>query len=311
MSFVIIKHFKNHKMTLRILLMSLLPLLSFAQSNSKVAMPKNTQSNDKGHVELKRNALYNLDEIKVRWKKAALENCPGVPCVVTPSFTCGTSTVTDVDGNVYNTVSIGTQCWTKQNLKVSKYNDGTSIPLNNTYTSGSVSTVWQGLTTGAYTIYDNEASSGTNATNYGFLYNWYASKGITTTGSTSYKNLCPTGYHVPKDSDWNKLVKFIDSGADTTINGSTSTSAGTKLKKNDALWTTNIGTDDFGFSALPGGYRWPDGRFDYVRDEATFWSATQFASSLAWQFSLVDSPGDAYRGFSSKSYGSSVRCLRD
>ena len=83
MSFVIIKHFKNHKMTLRILLMSLLPLLSFAQSNSKVAMPKNTQSNDKGPVELKRNALYNLDEIKVRWKKAALENCPGVPC---PTF---------------------------------------------------------------------------------------------------------------------------------------------------------------------------------------------------------------------------------
>ncbi|MFN9689384.1 MAG: fibronectin type III domain-containing protein, partial [Bacteroidota bacterium] len=70
-------------MTLRILLLSLLPLLSFAQSNSKVAMPKNTQSNEKGPVELKRNALYNLDEIKVRWKKAALENCPGVPC---PTF---------------------------------------------------------------------------------------------------------------------------------------------------------------------------------------------------------------------------------
>ncbi|MFN9680098.1 MAG: hypothetical protein ACK56V_00630, partial [Bacteroidota bacterium] len=92
-----------------------------------------------------------------------------IPAIVTPAFACGTSTITDVDGNVYNTVSIGTQCWTKQNLKVTKYNDGTVIPLNNTYTSGTVSTVWQGLTTGAYTIYGNEASSGTNATNYGFL----------------------------------------------------------------------------------------------------------------------------------------------
>ena len=74
--------------------MSLLPLLSFAQSNSKVAMPKNTQSNDKGPVELKRNALYNLDEIKVRWKKAALENCPGVPCTITNVCTVSTPSVT-------------------------------------------------------------------------------------------------------------------------------------------------------------------------------------------------------------------------
>ena len=183
-------------MILRILLLTLLPLLSYAQINSKEAIPKNTQSNDKGPVELKRNALYNLDEIKVRWKKAALENCMGVPCVTAPSFTCGTSTVSDIDNNVYNTVTIGTQCWIKENLKVTKYNDNTAIPLNNTYTSGTVSTVWQGLTTGAYTIYGNESSTGANATNYGFLYNWYA--------ATDSRKICPTGWHVPTDSDWNK-----------------------------------------------------------------------------------------------------------
>jgi hypothetical protein len=120
-----------------------------------------------------------LEEIKVRWKKAALENCPGVPCVIIPPppppfITCGTSTVPDIDGNSYTTVLIGTQCWTASNLKVTKYNDGSAIPLNNTYTSGTVSTVWQGLTTGAYTIYGNESSTSANATNFGYLYNWYA-----------------------------------------------------------------------------------------------------------------------------------------
>ena len=263
---------------------------------------------------IERNTIFNLEELKVRWKKAALENCPGVPCVVTPpapSFTCPTLTITDVDGNVYNTVSIGTQCWTNTNLKVTKYSDGTAIPLNNTYTSGTVSTVWQGLTDGAYTIYGNEASSGANATNYGFLYNWYAAKGITTTGSTTYKNLCPTGYHVPTDSDWNKLVIFIDSEADTTIIGIQSSSAGTKLKKNDALWTLNTGTDDYGFSALPGGFRNFNGRFHDISINTIFWSATEYDSLNAWRRRLYEPDSIVTKIASTKSYGASVRCLRD
>ena len=208
----------------------------------------------------------------------------------------GLATVTDVDNNAYNTVLIGTQCWTKENLKVTKYNDGASIPLNNTYTSGTVSTVWQGLTTGAYAIYDNQASSGTNATNYGFLYNWYAAKGIATTGSTTYKNLCPTGFHVPTDSDWSKLVIFIDSGADTSSTSATqSSSAGTKLRKNDALWTTNTGTDDYLFSALPGGYRSRDGDFFNIRGLASFWSATEFDNFSAWDRNLTSLNGNVYR----------------
>ena len=276
-------------------------------------MGENTTS-EKQPLEIKRNAQYNLEEIKVRWKKAALENCTGVPCVVeppAPSFTCGTSTVLDIDNNVYNIVSIGTQCWTKENLKVTRYNDNTVIPLNATGGSAGTSGSWV-LTTGAFTIYANEASSGTNATNYGYLYNWYASKGITTTGSTTYKNICPTGYHVPTDSDWNKLVKFIDSGADTSSTSlNQSTTAGTKLKKNDALWLTNIGTDDYLFSALPGGIRDTDGSFNDITDYAFFWSATEFDGTKAWGRDLDDFSGDVGRGGRNNSVGASVRCLRD
>jgi hypothetical protein len=171
--------------------------LSICLSFSLNGQSSNSQDVEKGES-IQRNATYNLEEIKVRWKKAALENCTGVPCIIIPppppppSFTCGTSTVPDIDGNTYNTVLIGTQCWTKENLKVTKYNDNTLISLDASGGPGGTSGTWA-ATTGAYTIYGNESSTGANATNYGFLYNWYAAKGIATTGSTTYKNICPTG----------------------------------------------------------------------------------------------------------------------
>ena len=307
--------FKKNATMIRILLIMMVPFMCLGQITPREGNPVNNGMNELGNVEIKRKTSFNLDEIKVRWKKAASENCTGVPCVVAPTFTCGTNTVSDIDGNTYNTVLIGTQCWTKENLKVTKYNDNTSIPLNNTYTSGTVSTVWQGLTTGAYTIYGNESSSGANATNYGFLYNWYASKGIVTTGSTTYKNICPAGYHVPTDSDWNKLVKFIDPGADTTTSGTQSSSAGTKLKKNDALWNTNTGTDDYGFSVLPGGYRDQVGSFSSVRASAFFWSTTEVTNIFAFYRYLGYNNGNLDKYLTQnnvyKSAGASVRCLRD
>jgi uncharacterized protein (TIGR02145 family) len=293
--------------------------LSICLSVSLIGQSTNSQDVEKGDS-IQRNTTYNLEEIKVRWKKAALENCPGVPCVVTPpapSFTCGTSTVLDNDLNSYNTVLIGTQCWTKENLKVTTYNDGTAILLNNTYTSGTVSTVWQGLTTGAYTIYGNESSTGANAMNYGFLYNWAAAKGVSTSGSTTYKNLCPTGWHVPTDGEWTSLIQFTvpTETVSATVNGTQSPNAGGKLKSTSTLWNTAIPpsprTDNFGFTALPGGYRDTDGSFYSVRDYAFFWSATEGGSFSAWNRYLDHYNSNVNRYNLDKSVGASVRCLRD
>jgi uncharacterized protein (TIGR02145 family) len=140
------------------------------------------------------------------------------------------------------------------------------------------------------------------------LYNWYA--------ATDSRKLCPTGWHVPTDSDWNKLVKFIDSGADTSYTTSNqSTTAGGKMKSTSTLWNTATpprpGTDNFGFTALPGGYRSSCGGFDRVRGQAFFWSATEFNSSGAWYRLLKNAYRDVDRLETNKSVGASVRCLRD
>jgi uncharacterized protein (TIGR02145 family) len=303
----------------KILFLMMLPFVCFSQITPSEDIPVNNLLKEKENLDTKRKASYNLDEIKVRWKKAALENCPGVPCVVTPpapSFTCGTSTVTDFDGNVYETVAIVgtgvTQCWTKTNLKVTKYNDGTVIgdSTNNTWGTAAI-----GARTG-YVVTGVTDYVGT----FGYLYNWYA--------VNDPRKLCPAGWHVPTDSDWNKLVISWHSGtpvADTSLISSlqsatagtalksqvTNTSSGSGLGWNPAI-PPSPGTNTSGFSALPGGFRSNDGSFNSIRFNAFFWSATEVDGGSAWARGLSNGNGSVYRNFNvSKTFGASVRCLRD
>jgi uncharacterized protein (TIGR02145 family) len=229
-----------------------------------------------------------------------------------PSFTCGTSTIADFDGNNYNSVLIGTQCWTKENLRTRRYNDGTEIRFDNSGGSGgTTSQTWSVLTYGAHTIYAHDSlANPSNLTSYGYLYNWYAANGIISDGGTSTKNICPTGWHVPTDSDWNKLVKSIDSAADTTGTSAQSSTAGL-MKKSDALWSTNTGTNTSGFSALPGGYRVTDGSFLSISYSAYFWSATEIDFNNAWYRNVGYYGSYVLRTNNNKSVGASVRCLKD
>jgi uncharacterized protein (TIGR02145 family) len=249
-----------------------------------------------------RRTSFNLEEIKVRWKKAALENCTGVPCTITGpgtggSFTCGTSTVTDIDGNTYNSVSIGTQCWTKENLKVTKYNDGTLIPLDASGTStGSVSETWSGRTSGARTVYGHNS---TNLALYGYLYNWYA--------ASDSRKLCPNGWHLPTENEWQTLKTFLG------------TSPGSKMKSTDlTLWIdpgNSSNTNSSGFTALPAGYRagtgFP-GFFSELTDHSYWWSATiDNVTNLPVIYSNWDGSSlDVYKT-NPKDDGNSVRCLKD
>ena len=220
---------------------------------------------------------------------------------------CGT-TITDIDGNSYNTVLIGSQCWTKENLRVRRYNDGTAIQFNATGGSGGSSSTWQNLTIGAHTIYANDSTTTpSNLTKYGYLYNWYAAKGIYTTGniqSTDTLNVCPVGWHVPTDAEWTTL---------TTELGGESVAGGKMKSIGTAYWNSpNTGaTNESGFSALPGGYRNSSGSFESLRDKFYLWSGYESSDSNAWIRYLSSNDGSVIRVSNNKSVGASVRCIRD
>jgi uncharacterized protein (TIGR02145 family) len=243
-----------------------------------------------------RRTSFNLDEIKVRWKKAALENCTGAPCAGVGSFTCGTSTVADIDGNTYNTVLIGTQCWTKSNLKVTKYNDGTAIPLDasGTATGNGAGETWTTRTAGAYCILSNESSTGTNASNYGFLYNWYA--------ATDPKKICPAGWHVPSEAEVVTLVTFA------------SPDPGYKLKSTSSLWAgTTPKTDNFGFSFLPSYERSEFGEYliGVGNQYAMFWTTTTVSTTNAKQMATYHKDNTMSFYTVNKKAGDAIRCLKD
>ena len=207
------------------------------------------------------------------------------------------ASVTDINGNVYPSVNIGTQTWMQKNLNVSKYKNGDIIPQVTNPTQ------WAALTTGAWCWYNND--SATYAATYGKLYNWYA--------VNDPRGLAPDGWHVPSDGDWNKLVKYLDANADTTCIGCTQSSmAGGAMKSNTNWNSPNTGaTNSSGFSALPGGSRNADLTFNFIGNNSNWWSSNEAGSTSAGSRNLFYINSNFDRGNYSKSLGFSVRALRN
>jgi len=216
-------------------------------------------------------------------------------CSAKRDFIVIEASVTDIDGNTYQTVKIGNQWWMAENLKVTHYRNGYAIP---NVTSNSD---WRHLTTGAYCNYDNDAN---NATTYGRLYNWYA--------VNDSRKIAPEGWHVPSDSEWKTLEMYLGmSQSDADGVEWRGTNEGSKLKSTSGWYNNGNGTDDFGFSALPGGLRFYNGPYSNVGYSASFWSSTENGSYGAWYRELHVSTSDVYRNYASKRRGFSVRCVRD
>ena len=196
------------------------------------------------------------------------------------------STVTDIDGNIYNSVIIGTQTWMLENLKVTKYRNGDAIP------NITDSTVWITLLTGAYCNYNNDAN---NSTTYGRLYNWFA--------VNDSRNIAPAGWHVATAAEWATLLDFLG-GKDS----------GGKLKEAGLThWISpNMDADNSsGFTALPGGYRFSDGIFSRFGSNGFWWTATENDVLTAWSRRLGTDHMDCDLDSLYKVDGLSVRCLKD
>ena len=215
----------------------------------------------------------------------------------TTTYTFDFVECTDGDGNNYAVVTIGEQTWIAENIKTTSYVGGDDIPLIEDNTE------WGNLgdndTDKAYCFYDNDVNSV-----YGALYTYAATTNGDNTG-TSVQGVCPAGWHVSSDDEWTALTDELDGES----------VAGGKLKSTCMeLWNApNEGaTNENGFSAFPSGYRsGNDGTFYNAGSYGSWWSATQSSGSNAWTHNLNYDNAKVNRYGDYKSYGFSVRCLRD
>lgn len=206
---------------------------------------------------------------------------------------CSTGRVVDVDGTAYSTAGVGPQCWMAENLRTTRYRDGSSIALDDTGGASGLDgpELWSPRTTGARTVYANQPA---NLSIYGYLYNWHA--------TADPRGLCPAGWHLPSDAEWATLVATLGANA-----GGKLRSAGT------GLWLPpNTGaTNESGFNALPGGIRSDRGGFDGIGVTANFWTTTWQRGQGAFGRLMVANQPDIGGDWHGERSGLSVRCLQD
>lgn len=231
-------------------------------------------------------------DLKVEFKPSDMSNYNSISKIVHINVLGSTTTVVDIDGNVYHTVTIGSQVWMVENLKTTKYNDGSAIPMvpdNST---------WTALSSPGFCWYKNDASTYKNT--YGALYNWY---------TVNTGKLAPPGWHVPTDEEWTTLTAYL--GGEGLSGGkmkSTGTiEAGTGLWQEPNTWATN----ESGFTGIPAGYRYIYGQFSSMGSAGYWWSSSERNTTNAWFRLMMYTYPSVYRYDFHKNNGFSVRCLQD
>lgn len=203
------------------------------------------------------------------------------------TITPETGTMTDQNGNAYQTVRIGNQWWTTENLRATHYRNGDLIQN----VTGDVA--WSQQVSGAYAAYNNV---GVNVPRYGYLYNWHAVNDV--------REITPEGWRVPSDAEWQELVDFLGGYS----------IAGGKLKQTGTMYwnSPNTGaTNESGFRALPGGRRNSNGSFVNLGSIASFWSSTKHSEERAWHYRLDADNTNVNRLNNRKEFGFSIRLIKD
>lgn len=234
----------------------------------------------------------------------------------TKALVCGTHTVRDVEENIYNTVKIGEQCWMKENLKTTRYVDGTSIA------QGSLTSTTEG-----FWYYPNNNES--NKATYGLLYNWKAvmhNASSSNTNPSNVQGVCPTGWHVPSNAEWTQLSVYIKSQSQyvcgyyyngykqSIVKALASTTGWSSSTTVCSVGNTPSDNNATGFSALPAGFY--SGSYRDFGYEAQYWSATSYNrdnGDNAYSYGLISDSAELDRSSngSNKMFGYSVRCLHD
>jgi len=228
--------------------------------------------------------------------------------------------VTDIDGNVYRTVIIGDQEWMAENLRVTRYNNGDDIPTDLYHED------WANTTEGAYAIFPHEDEDGINSPEemveaYGKLYNWFA--------VVDTRGLCPQGWSVPSADDWTQLVDYVVSQGYPNDDWDNTNGAGNALKSCRQIdsdlggdcdtsehprWIsddTHYGFDEFGFSALPGGYRLAIGYLYFALGGGGYWWSSSEDSPTGALYRYTTCTRGILREWRfNKGRGLSVRCVR-
>ncbi len=204
------------------------------------------------------------------------------------SLTYGT--VTDIDGNVYKTITIGSLTWMAENLRTTKYRNGDAIP------EVTANSTWKSLKSDAYCNYENTKDLDQIAT-LGRLYNWFA--------VTDSRNLAPAGWHVATDAEWSSLTTFL--GGESV--------AGGKLKEASTLhWNSpnTSATNSSGFTALPSGRReYDSGVFINLGYDGFWWTSSAYNPDYSWYRDIHYTFASINRANFHKQYGFSVRCVKD
>lgn len=222
------------------------------------------------------------------------------------SFTAN-SPLEDIDGNHYQTVKIGAQVWMKENLRTTRYADGTEM------VDGSAEGDISGEYTTPYYFSWNDDSN--YAESYGFLYTWSAAMNQEESNNTNpgaVQGACPDGWHLPSDEDWKELEDALGMAAgDLDITGWRGSDEGLQLKATDLWGNGGMGNNDSQFTAIPAGQRKSNGDYSGLGFHAIFWTSTEYYNSSAWFRKLTYSHSGIYRSFDFKSEAASIRCVRD
>ncbi len=245
--------------------------------------------------------LFNAgDTLKLTGRSANYRTVSMLFPVQSQTVTFQFTGCSDADSNHYAVVQIGSQLWMQENLKTTRYRDGSEIP------NVPDSAMWGRLSTGAYCDFHNLPAEGEY---YGRLYNYFA--------VADSRNLCPTGWHVPSHSEWNVMEKLLDNTVDTTALGGTGTEIGRILKEGcETRWAyldSTYGINSAGFTALCTNFRNASGAWSKAPDnnhDDCFWTATSYNASSAWFRSLRWCYSDIYALFPMKKAGHSVRCIK-